>query len=312
MAAAVAQLFKRTFLPVFLPLTLTILFTNVPSMEKALNTALGITPLAKKKGDFFTSKEAWAQFGLLFLMLFMSLQLFVFPLIPGVGPQVGKFTRITPFQVPAMILRFILYGYVPLTLSQVFVDLSKETDPEKMLSIRKFGLMVSFFLMTFVVQNVKILDIVLTIILYFVFESQGILTKLLKLFSTKQGSSPFAKVMTLLFLFGLITTTTKYLPMYDKLNEKVNARVGLLGEGVKGGVNHLISIALFLMLPLAVSTSLESTTTKMKTLPTGEGLKIGWLVGTMTALLVQNITGKTIQVPGGSLVKTSPGMAPSK
>lgn len=310
-----AAVVKTIALPIVLPVALTVVLTQVPMFANFLEQSLGVSKLPKGF-SFFTSKQGWAGFGLLFTVMFLLTQLVILPLTP-VGPSMGKLTKISPKQVPAIVFKLFLFGYLPLVIANMFVGLSGEKDENKKLTIKRLGLLVGFFLVTFLIQVVPIADIFLTIILYMTLTSKGVMDKMLKVFGASEffkatpaakpaaspaaspaagGRTAFAHFMIFLFLFGLVSTAARYLPFHDKLVEMVNARIGLFGESAKGFVNYGLNVALLLLLPMAIGNSLESVTQKMGTLKRGEGLNIGYIIGVMTGLLIQNITGKTVQL----------------
>jgi len=293
-----AAILKTTFFPILVPLALSITTLKVSSL-RSKTTDLFELPLEDKGFiDFVKSKQSWTQFGLLFLIFFLLMQLFVLPIFPH---SMGKLTRITPVQVPRLAFTFLLFGLVPIQISQLICEMLGGDDMQAQLRFRPFGYIIGFFMVTFLLQVVTPLDIILSVILFSIFKSKSMFDKIFKSFSvTTQTLSTTSKanraMILLLFVFLLTVTTFRYIPGYTKLAEIVNSKIGFFGESAKGFGNHMINIGALLLLPLVIAKSLESTTQKMGTMKEGQGYTTGYFIGVLVGLLLLNFSGRTIKL----------------
>jgi hypothetical protein len=287
---------------IIVPLILTILSFKLPFLNKLIYNQFDIPLENKSFKNFIKSKESWTQLGLMFTLIVLFMQAFIFPLIPGVGVALGGlFPTMNALQVPRMAYSFIVFGLLPIHLSKMILSIINVTDKDaSFISLKPFALTIAFFLVTFLNQVVTPLELILTIVLFQSFEKSGFFNKLFKAFSLQtSGLNDLSKLnrlfVLLLFVFGLVATTVRYIPGYKPLSSFLNSKLGFFGESVSGLLNHGINVASLLLLPLAIGKSLQATTTKMDTISPRQGYNVGYILGVLIGLLMQNFLGFTIK-----------------
>ena len=298
---------KSLAIPVILPLALTIAVLKIKLFRSKATSVLNIPLEDKGFIGFITSKESWSQFGLMFLLIFIALQIFIVPLLP-IPRSMGKFTNIKPTQMPSIIYTFVIFGLIPIQLSKVIISMIgvKETD-DAYTNIKPFALITSFFLITFLVQVIGPFELITTLVLFTLLDKSGSFNKILSSFSVSindlDNTTQFNRIFVLLlFVFGITATTLRYIPGYNDISSMLNSKLGFFGQNIQGLGNHGINIATFLLLPLAVGKSLEYTTTHMNTLQKGQGFNVGYILGVLLGLLVQNFSGKTLKLEIETLI----------
>jgi hypothetical protein len=299
MAQIAASALKFSIAPILMPLTMTIVAMKVKAVQKFFENIFKI----KISGSFKTKQDK-SVFGLLFLIFFLLIQLFLLPFVP-VGPSMGKFTSLTPLQVPGMLYKLLIFGALPLAISSFIVNVSNENNPQRVKQVKSFGIIVGFFFAVFIMQKVSALSLIIAFILFVLLSSKNMFNNILRPFGLdvpKAGlQSKQAQLNTsLLFLLvlGFVLTTFEYLPGYDKLSEMIDSKIGTFGTGLTGLANYGLNAGAFLLLPLVVGNSLETTSQKIKSLPVGQGFDYGYIIGILTGLLAYSSISPFISAIG--------------
>jgi len=226
--------------------------------------------------SFFPTQSIthWSQYGLLFLLLTLGLQLFLLPWTPLTFTQ-GKLTSLTPSHIPSLYYTFVMFALFPILFSKSI--LSQHTlDQQQSIKYQLITLTIGFFVATLFVQIIQPLDIMLALIAFTMVYHSNLLPP-----PNASSSSMLLStwnILVFLLVLSVIVTSFKFIPKYNDVSMFVSEYVGISHSSL---FQHTQLVALFCLLPLLLVYSLR------KWQPSSQDISIIYSIGVMAGMFIQ-------------------------
>ena len=226
----------------------------VPLLLPAIITFIAIQQLQQPN-----KQKNWIDYGLLYIIFMLGIQLFILPLTPLTFQQGKLTTNVYPSDLPSLFYRFALFGLFPIYFSSLFPTVSKPLT-----------LAIGFFIGTFIVQTVQPLDVMITLVLFV----SGY--HLIKQQNKTLSSTHLA--LSFVLLFTIVATSFRFIPMYTELASYINHHISSINTSFLSYSQH---IGTLLMIPFTFS-QLIATQTKEQT-----HIDLSYTVGVLVGLFTQ-------------------------
>jgi hypothetical protein len=302
---------------IIIPVVMTVLTIQIKPIREWFNKtfSLDLDPEKQSFNEFFKNAGAASIVGLLILLWFLFVQIFIMPVVIPIGrpnPMMGKLTGIAVTDMPRILFILAMYILLPFLIMRVIVNIYNEMNPQDKnnLQIHSLGFIIGFLLTVFLIRTITPIELIVTLIIVIAMLKTGYLKKMMKFFSiefpdvedmdfmdyTKDKKIQFFFWLSYLIVLLMFLILGEFIPGYNILHNQGTRIFGV--GGASGFLQILVNLVCFLVLPLAVAQSLARRASPETR---NAQFMLGIIIGIFTGMLIQMIAPPKFRP--GSLAK---------